>query len=115
MHLVAELSLALMHRSGSCNLFLFRSHRRMRRISPDEIRYRIYVLLRTYSRSVKRQLVAKLPLEGDKATAEIADAIAEKIAGGDYRVIAPDLERTLNDGQVPGRWSEDDPDPTTGL
>ena len=87
----------------------------MRRISPEEIRHRIYVLLRTYSRQVKRQLVSKLPQEGDRATAEIADAITQKIAGGEYRVLAPDLKRTHNDGEVPGRWSEDDPDPAAGL
>ena len=87
----------------------------MRRIPTDEIRMQIYVVLRTFSRSVKRRLVSKLPHEADKATSDIAEAITERIAGGAYRVIAPDKLRTKDSGQQLGEWGPDDPDPTAHL
>ena len=87
----------------------------MRRIPTDEIRMQVYIVIRTFSRSVKRRLVSQLPHEADAATGEIADAITNRIAGGDYRLIAPDTHRTRDSGEQLGEWGPDDPDPTIGL
>lgn len=94
----------------SCSPFVL--YGRMRRISTDEIRMQVYVVLRTFSRNVKRGLVSKLPHEADAATGQIADAITERIAGGSYRLIAPDKLRTKDSGEQLGEWGPDDPDPT---
>ena len=72
----------------------------------------VYVVLRTFSRSVKRQLVSKLPHEADAATDKIAEAITERIASGSYRLIAPDKRRTNDSGEQLGEWGPADPDPT---
>ena len=87
----------------------------MRRITLEEIRDRIYVTLRTYPPHVKRKMFSKLPAEGDDATAEIAEVIAQQIAGGELRVIAPDRPSFVGFGGSTGKWSPDDPDPTDGL
>ncbi|MBC2776726.1 hypothetical protein [Parasphingopyxis marina] len=88
----------------------------MRRISHEELRIRIYVKLRTFRKRTLRALVSKLPHEGDKATGEVADAIADLVAGGDARLIIPTpVKSKLDNQEGPGRWGPDDPDPTEYL
>lgn len=88
----------------------------MRRISQDTIRYTIYVKLRTYPKRVLRAMASKLPHEADDATDEIAEAIAELVAGGECRIVAPDFRSSSWDNTgTPGKWGPDDPDPTERL
>ena len=88
----------------------------MQRITQDALRHRIYVKLRTHPKRVLRAMTSKLPHEADKATGEVADTLAQLVAGGDNRLIAPSLRgsgsESLNSN---GKWGPDDPDPTEGI
>lgn len=61
-------------------------------------------------------MISKLPHEADEATGKVADMIADLVAGGESRIVAPDFRSSSWDNTgTPGKWGPADPDPTEGL
>lgn len=84
----------------------------MHRISDDELQTLLVVAIKTAPRPVRQAMrKAKLPLEVDKATGDLARHLAAQISNDSKMVISTELVSNHGNNGRPGRWGVNEPKP----